>query len=181
MSTAMETSLADMKAGFPFAPESIQGIPTLESLIELLFHMCQCAQTHCSPVSDTMNLLFCACPHPIYRFFMADAYPEAFAPTPPAVDKVPDYTNCSDKNDRATTRAKHALNRKTRADIITMNAALTDVFLDVVSVGVCAAFQQRRLHEPNIVFVDMFEWFAQHYGTTTAEDRDANRQQMAAD
>jgi hypothetical protein len=44
-----------------------------------------------------------------------------------------------------------------------------------------AAFQQRRLCEPNIVFVDMFEWFAQHYGTTTAEDPDANRQRMAAD
>jgi hypothetical protein len=27
----------------------------------------------------------------------------------------------------------------------------------------------------------MLEWFAQHYGTTTAEDRDANRQRMAAD
>ena len=128
-----------------------------------------------------MNLLFCACPPPIYDFFTADAYPEAFAPIPPAVDEVPDYTNCSNKNDRATTRAKHALNRKTRADIITMNAALTDVFLDAVSVGVRVAFQQRRLREPNIVFVDMFEWFAQHYGTMTAEDRDANCQQMAAD
>ena len=177
----METSLADMKAGFPIAPEPIQGIPTLESLIGLLFHMCRCAQTHRSPASDTMNLLFCACPRPIYGFFTADAYPDAFAPIPPPVDEVPDYTTCSDENDRATTRAKHALNRKTRADIITMNAALTDVFLDAVSLGVRAAFQQRRLREPNIVFVDMFEWFAQHYGTTTAEDRDANRQRMAAD
>ena len=128
-----------------------------------------------------MNLLFCACPRPIYGFFTADAYPDAFAPIPPPVDEVPDYTTCNDENDRATTRAKHALNRKTRADIITMNAALTDVFLDAVSIGVRAAFQQRRLREPNIVFVDMFEWFAQHYGTTTAEDRDANRQRMAAD
>jgi hypothetical protein len=35
---------------------------------------------------------------------------------------------------------------KTRADIITMNATLTDVFLDAISIGVRAAFQQRRLH-----------------------------------
>ena len=181
MSTAMETSLADMKAGFPFAPESIQGIPTLESLIELLFHMCQCAQTHCSPVSDNMNLLFFACPRFIYGFFAADAYPDALAPIPPAVENVTDYTNCSNKNDRATTCAKHALNRKTGADIITMNAALADVFLDAVLVGVRAAFQQRCLRKPNIVFVPMFKWLVQHYGTTTAEDRDANRQQMAAD
>jgi hypothetical protein len=127
-----------------------------------------------------MNLLFCACPRPIYGFFMADAYPDAFAPIPPAVDEVPDYTKCSDENDRATTRAKHALNRKTRADIITMNAALINVFLDAVSGRVRAAFQQRRLHKPNIVFIDMFEWFAQHYGTTAAKDCDANRQRMAA-
>jgi hypothetical protein len=40
---------------------------------------------------------------------------------------------------------KHALNKKTRADIITMNAALVNIFLDAVSVGVCAAFQQWRL------------------------------------
>ena len=175
----METSLADMKAGFPFAPEPIQGIPKLESLNELLFHMCRCAQTHCSLASDTMNLHFCACPCPIYGFFTADAYPDAFAPIPPAVDEVPNYTNCSDENDRAATRAKHALNRKTRADIIIMNAALIDVFLNAVSVEVRAAFQQWRLREPNIVFVDMFEWFAQHYGTLTAEDRDANCQRMA--
>ena len=101
-----------------------------------------------------MNLLLCACPRPIYGFFTADAYPDAFAPIPPVVDEVPDYANCTDKNDHATTRAKHALNKKTRADIITMNAALTDVFLDAVLVGVCTAFQQRRLHEPNIVFVE---------------------------
>jgi hypothetical protein len=62
-----------------------------------------------------------------------------------------------------------------------MNAALTDVFLDAVLVRVRVTFQQRRLCEPNIVFADMFEWFAQHYGTRTAEDRDANRQRMAAD
>jgi hypothetical protein len=87
------------------------------------------------------------------------------------VDKVSDYTHCTDENDHATTRAKHALNKKTRADIITMNAALTDVFLNAISARVCATFQKRRLREPNIVFVNMFEWFAQHYGTTTADGR----------
>ena len=128
-----------------------------------------------------MNLLFCVCPRPIYGFFTADAYPDAFTPIPPVVDEVPDYTNCTDKNDHATIRAKHALNKKTRADIITMNAALTDVFLDTVSVRVRAAFQQRRLCEPKIVFVDMFKWFTKHYSTMTAEDRNANCQRMAAD
>ena len=127
-----------------------------------------------------MNLLFCSCPCPVYRFFTADAYPDAFTPIPSVVDKVPDYADCTGKNDRATTCARHALDKKTRADIITMNAALTNVFLDAVLVRVRTAFQQRRLCKPNIVFVDMFEWFVQHYGTTTAEDCDESCQQMAA-
>ena len=62
-----------------------------------------------------------------------------------------------------------------------MNAVLTNVFLDAILVGVRAAFQQRRLCKPNIVFIDMFEWFAEHYGTMTAEDCDANCQRMATD
>jgi hypothetical protein len=45
MSTMTETTISDMKAGFPPLPEPIQGIPTLQSLIELLFHLCCCAQT----------------------------------------------------------------------------------------------------------------------------------------
>jgi hypothetical protein len=177
----METSLADMKAGFPSAPKPIQGIPNLQSLIELLFHLCHCAQTHRSPASEAMNLLFCACPRNIYGFFTADLYPTNFAPFLPMVDKVLDYTGCVDENERASKHAKHALDKKTRADIVTMNAALTDVFFDALSLQVCTSFQQHCLRELNIVFVDMFEWFVRHYGKTTAKDRDANMQRMAAD
>jgi hypothetical protein len=157
-----ETSLADMKAGFPSAPKPIQGIPNLQSLIELLFHLCCCAQTHCLPASEAMNLLFCPCPRNVYGFFTADPYPTNFAPFLPVIDKVPDYTGCVDDNDHASKRAKHALDKKTRADIVTMNAALTDVFLGALSLQVRASFQQRHLREPNIIFVNMFEWFVGH-------------------
>ncbi len=97
------------------------------------------------------------------------------------IDEVPDYMACVDDNNRASKCAKHAFDKKTRADIITMNAALTDVFLDALSLQVCAYFQQCCLREPNIIYVDMFEWFFRHYGKTTAEDHNANRQHMAAD
>ncbi len=177
----METFLVDMKAGFPSAPKPIQGIPNLQSLIKLLFHLCRCAQTHRLPASKAMNLLFCACPENVYGFFTADPYPTNFAPFPPVIDKVPDYTGCVDDNDCVLKCAKHALNKKTRADIVTMNAALTNVFLDALSSQVCASFQQRCLCEQNIIFLDMFEWFVGHYGKTTAEDRNANRLHMATD
>jgi hypothetical protein len=75
----------------------------------------------------------------------------------------------------------HAINKKTRADIITMNTALTNVFLEALSLQVRASFLQQRLHKPNIIFVDMFVWFVGYYGKTTAEDCEANHQRMAAD
>jgi hypothetical protein len=98
-----------------------------------------------------MNLLFCTCPENVYGFFTADPYQTKFAPFPPLIDKVPDYTGCVDDNNRALKCAKHALDKKTRADIVTMNAALTNVFLDTLSSQVRASFQQRRLRKPNIV------------------------------
>jgi hypothetical protein len=128
-----------------------------------------------------MNLLFCTCPENVYGFFTADPYPTNFAPLPSVIDKVPDYTGCVDDNDCASKHAKHALDKKKRADIVTMNAALTDVFLDALSSQVCASFQQRHLCEPNISFIDMFEWFDGHYGKTTVKDRDAKRLRMATD
>ncbi len=175
----MGTSLEDMKAGFPSAPKPIQGIPNLQSLIELLFVLCYCAQMHCLPASEAMNLLFCPCPRNVYGFFTADPYPTDFAPFPPVIDEIPDYTGCIDGNDCASKHAKHALDKKTRADIVTMNAALTDVFLDVLSLQVHASFQQHCLCKPNIIISKMFEWFFGHYGKAMAKDPDANRQCMA--
>ncbi len=68
-----------------------------------------------------------------------------------------------------------------QADIITMNTALANVFLEAMSSQVRASFQQQRLREPNIVFVNLFLWFVNQYSKTTAEDRKANRQHTAAD
>jgi hypothetical protein len=181
MSTLIETSLADMKAGFPPAPKPIQRIPNLQSLIDLLFYMCPCSQTHHSPASATMNLLFYAAPKDVYPFLTKEAYPTAFAPFPPMVPDVPDFSTCTEENKRATARATHALAKKTQADIITMNIALADIFLECLSSQVRASFQQQCLREPNLVFIHMFLWFVNHYEKTTSEDCKANRQCMAAD
>ncbi len=131
----METSLADMKAEFPSAPKPIQGIPNLQSLIELLFHLCCCAQMHPLPASKAMNLFFCACPENVYIFFTEDPYLTGFVPFPPVIDEVPDYMGCVDDNNCTSKHAKHSLDKKTRAGIITMIAALTDLFLNALSSG----------------------------------------------
>jgi hypothetical protein len=176
-----KASLADMKKGFSQAPEPIQGIPTLQSLIKLLFHLCHCTQTQRSPASATMNLLFCAAPPDVYAFLTAEAYPAAFALFLPIVRDVPNYTECTNDNERATVKATHAVDKKTRADIVTMNTTLADVFLKALALQVRASFLQRHLCKPNIILFDMSVWFVDHYGKTMAGDREANRQCMAAD
>jgi hypothetical protein len=181
MSTMMGTSLADIKTRFLQAPEPMQGIPTLQSLIELLFHLCCCTQTQRSPASATMNLLFCTAPPGVYAFLTAEAHPATFAPFPPIVQDVPVYTACTNDNKRATVKATHAINKKTQADIVTMNIALADIFLEALSLQVRTSFLQWGLHELNIIFVDMFVWFVDYYRKTMAEDRKANHQCMAAD
>jgi hypothetical protein len=127
-----ETTLLDMKAGFPPSPKPIQGIPMLQFLIELLFHLCHCAQTQRSPASTTMNLLFCAAPCNVCAFLTTEAYPGAYAPFPPEVPNVPNYTVCVDDNGRTTVREMHARDKKTRADIVTMKTALANIFLEAM-------------------------------------------------
>jgi hypothetical protein len=111
MSNLTETSLMDMKAAFLPAPEPIPGIPTLQSLIKLLFHLCRCAQTHRSPASTKMNLLFCAAKPDLYAFFCLEAYLTSFSPFSPKVPPVPDYTACMNKKECATLKATHALGK----------------------------------------------------------------------
>ncbi len=80
-----------------------------------------------------MNLLFCAAPRNVYAFLTTGAYPNAFVPFLPEVPDVPNYTVCVDDNDHATVRAMHMQDKKTRADIITMNTALANIFLEAMS------------------------------------------------
>ncbi len=160
-----------MKAGFPPLPKLIQGIPKLQSLIELLFHLCCCAQTQRSLASATMNLLFCAAPCNVYAFLTTEVYPDAFVPFPPKVPNMPDYTACVSNNGRAMVHVMHARDKKTQADIVTMNIALANIFLEAMLSQVCVSFQQRRLCKPNIIFVNLFLWFVNQYGKMTAKDR----------
>jgi hypothetical protein len=94
---------------------------------------------------------------------------------------MPNFITCVNNNNHATVQAVHAHDKKTRADIVRMNTALANVFLEAMSSQVRAFFQQRCLHEPNIVFVDLFLWFVEQYGKMMAKDRKANCQCMAPD
>jgi hypothetical protein len=75
----------------------------------------------------------------------------------------------------------HALAKKTRADIVTMNTALSDVFLTNLPKLIRDGYDPICMGSPNTVFLHMFDWFIKKYGITTAEEREENQQQMATD
>jgi hypothetical protein len=87
-----------------------------------------------------MNLLFCAAPKDVYAFLTAEAYLTAFTPFPTLIPDVPNFSESTDKNKRTPICMKHALDKKTRAIIIMMNIALTNVFLNCLSSQVSASF-----------------------------------------
>ena len=77
-------------------------------------------------------------------------------------------------NKRKTLKVTNACDQKTRADIITMNAALSDVFLANLPKAICKTYEPIRMKEPNMVFLHMFMWFIAKYGKMTNECRKDN-------
>jgi hypothetical protein len=126
-----------------------------------------------------MNMLFCAASPDLYSFFTNETYLSSFFPFPKEVDAIPDFSACTSDNECNSLKDTHALNQKTRADIITMNSALANVFLANLPKAICKTYKPIRMKNPNMVFLHMFKWFIKKYGKTTTKDCKANRQQMA--
>ncbi len=126
-------------------------------------------------------MLFCAASPSLYSFFTTKPYPSTFFPFPPEVDAVPDFSTCNSDNERETLKAVNARDRKTRADIVTMNATLSNVFLANLPKAIRQTYEPIRMKQPNTVFLHMFNWFIEKYGKTATEDREDNRQRMTAD
>jgi hypothetical protein len=161
MSALTEISLTSMTAAFPAAPDPIQGIPTLASLIDLMLHICRCSQTQKTPASAMMNMLFCAVSPGLVSFFMNEAYPTNNFPFPAEVDSIPDFSACNSDNERETLKANNARDRKTRAD---------DVFLTNLPKAIRKTYEPLRMKQPNT------NWFITKYGKTTTEDCEENCQ-----
>jgi len=175
----METPAATMRLAFPKPPDPSLGTPNLFVLNDLLQYMCKCAQTHKSPISKRINLLYVAIDNTLYAHYAgAEAYPDGDYPFPPEPDDVPDYTGAVDANARAAIKMTHGMAQKRCNDIVNMNTALIDAFLDLIPVAFRQSYAQIRMENPNSVFREMFAWFVTKYGRTSAEDRAANRNAM---
>ena len=125
-----------------------------------------------------MNMLFCAASPGLCSFFMNEAYPTNYFLflAEAEVDSIPDLSACNSDNERKTLKATNARNQKTRADIITMNAALSDVILANLSKAIRETYEPICMKQPNTAFLHMFDWFITKYGKTTTEDREENWQ-----
>jgi hypothetical protein len=179
MSVLMEISLTSMKAAFPIAPAPVHGISNLESLIDLMMHTCRCMQTQKTLVSATMNMLFLAASPNLYLYFTNEAYPLSYVPFPKEVDDVPDFSVCTFNNQHESLKATHAHDQKTQADIVTMNAAPSNVYLGNLSKAICETYKPICMKQPNTVLLHMFDWFITKYGRTMTKDCEANWQRMA--
>jgi hypothetical protein len=71
--------------------------------------------------------------------------------------------------------------QKRRNDVINMNTALIDAFLNLIPMAFKQSYEQIRMENPNLVFREMLDWFITKYGRMSAEDRAANHNAMALD
>ncbi len=103
-----------------------------------------------------------------------ETYPASFFPFLPEVDAVPDFSTCTSDNKRETLKATNARDQKTQADIITMNATLSNVFLANWPKAIRKTNEPIRMKQPNTVFLHMFDWFINKYGKTMTKDLKEN-------
>ncbi len=159
-SSYAETPAATMRLAFPTPPKSSLGTPNLFVLNDLLQYLCKCAQTHKSPISKKMNLLYVAIDPTLYGHYSGgEAHPDADYPFSPKVTDVPNYSRCTNTNDRANVKVTHGMALKQRNDVINMNSALSDAFLNLVPVAFKQSYKQIQMENPNSVFCNMFAWF----------------------
>ncbi len=82
-----------MRLAFSTPPESSLGTPNLFVLNNLLQYLFKCAQTHKSPSSKKMNLLYDAIDPTLYGHYSGgEAHPDADYPFPLKVADVPNYS-----------------------------------------------------------------------------------------
>jgi hypothetical protein len=169
-----------MRLAFPTLIKSSLGTPNFFVLNDLLQYLCTCAQTHKSPISKKMNLLYVAINPTLYGHYSGgEAYPNANYPFPLKVADVPNYSGCTDTNDCVNVKVTHGMALKQRNDIITMNSALINAFRDLVLVNFKQSYEKIWMENPNSVFCEMFAWFVAKYSRTSADVREANCTAMA--
>ena len=128
-----ETSSTNMCAGFPTPPEPTLGSPNLFILNNLLQYICKCMQMHKSTISKKMNLLYVAVDPSLYTHYSTGkAYPSTNYPFPRDVNKVPNFTACTNNNECPTAKIMHTILLKSNNDVVNMNTRVIDTLLSLI-------------------------------------------------
>jgi hypothetical protein len=155
-SSYAQNPAATIRLAFPTAPESSLGTLNLFILNNLLQYLCKCAQTHKSPISKTMNLLYVAIDPTLYGHYSGGkAYSNADYPFLLEVPDVPNYSGCTNTNDCANVKVTHSMALKQRNSVINMNSALIDAFLNLIPVALKQSYEQILMENPNSIFCKM--------------------------
>ncbi len=102
-----------MPLAFPTTPKSSLGTPNLFVLNNLPQYLSKCAQTHKLPISKKRNLPYVAINPTLYGHYSSGkAYLNADYPFPLKVADVPNYSGCTDTNDRANVKVTHSMSLK---------------------------------------------------------------------
>jgi hypothetical protein len=104
-----------------------------------------------------MNMLFPAASPDLYLYFTNKTYPSSYFPFPKEVVNVPDFSPCTSDNEHKSLKATHAHDQNTQADIVTMNVALSNVFLVNLQKAIRETYKPIRRKQPNTVFLHMFD------------------------
>ncbi len=90
-----------------------------------------------------MNLLYVAIDPTLYGHYSGSkAYPDADYPFPLKVADVPYYSGCTGTNDHAIIKVTHSMALKQCNNVINMNSALINAFLDFVPVAFKKSYKQ---------------------------------------
>ena len=149
-SSYAEILAVSMRFAFPTPPEPSLGTPILFFLNNILQYLCKCVQTHKSPISKKMNLLYIAIDPTLYGHYSGSkAYPNADYTFPLEVADVPNYSGCTNTNDCTNVKVTYGMALKQRNNIINMNSALIDAFLNLIMVVFKQSDKQIQMGNPN--------------------------------
>ncbi len=93
---------------------------------------------------------------------------------------MPNFTSCTNNNERAATKILHTILLKMCNNVINMNAALINTLLSLILTAFKLLYEQEWMMNPKTVFQHCFAWFVIKYGCTLAEDCKTNQIAMAA-
>jgi hypothetical protein len=100
-----------------------------------------------------MNLLYVAVDPSLYTHYSTgEEYPQDMYPFPDNVNDVPNFTTCTNDNERAAAKILHMILLKTQNAIVNMNTALTNTLLSLIPTVFKLLNKQEWMMNPNAVF-----------------------------